>query len=61
MKATILIVLALLILAVPAYFFITATHTAIEVTPIVKVIGFDTPMHVHLANKHGVRSLNFAV
>jgi murein DD-endopeptidase MepM/ murein hydrolase activator NlpD len=61
MKVIILIVIALLVIAVPGYFFISATHTGIEVTPVVKVIGFDTPLHVHLTNKHGVRSVNVAV
>ena len=61
MKAIILIVIVLLVIAVPGYFFISATHTGIEVTPIVKVIGFDTPLHVHLTNKHGVRSVTVAV
>jgi len=61
MKAIILIVVALLVIAVPGYFFVTAAHTGIEVTPVVKVIGFNTPLHLHLTNKHGVRSVTVAV
>ncbi|MDP9054545.1 MAG: M23 family metallopeptidase [Acidobacteriota bacterium] len=61
MKATFLIAVALLILAVPSWFFFTAAHTGIEVTPVVKVIGFATPVHVHLTNPHGIRSIGVAV
>jgi murein DD-endopeptidase MepM/ murein hydrolase activator NlpD len=61
MKATILIVLALLIIAVPSYFLVTATTTQINVSPEVKIIGVETPVHVELVNKHGVRTFNASV
>ncbi len=53
----IIAVVALLGLAVPAALYMRGTDTAISVNPAVKVIGFDTPVHVHLDNKHGVKSV----
>jgi len=50
-------VLVLLALTVPAVLYMRGTDTAITVNPAVKVIGFDTPVHVHLDNKHGVKSV----
>src|SRR3982074_3058125 len=61
MKLTLLLVLALLVVAVPAFFFFSATNTTIEVNPPVKVIGFATPAQFHLVNPHGVRSFTVAV
>jgi murein DD-endopeptidase MepM/ murein hydrolase activator NlpD len=51
----------LLALAVPAVLYLRGTETAISVNPAVKVIGFDTPVDLHLANKHGVKSVAVAV
>lgn len=56
MKVILIIVAALVIIAVPGYFFVTATNTDIQVNPAPKVIGFDTPMQVKLANRHGVKT-----
>jgi murein DD-endopeptidase MepM/ murein hydrolase activator NlpD len=50
-------ILVLLGLAVPAVLFMRGTQTAIIVSPAVKVIGFETPVHLHLDNKHGVKSV----
>ena len=61
MKVTLLIVLVLLIIAVPGYFLVTATNTAIDISPAVKYIGYDTPLHVHLVNKHGTKNIAVAV
>jgi murein DD-endopeptidase MepM/ murein hydrolase activator NlpD len=55
----IIAVVVLLALAVPAVFYLRGTDTAIGLNPAVKVIGFETPVHVRLDNKHGVKS--FAV
>ena len=55
MKVTILIAVALLILAVPAVLFFSSTGTNMAVDPIVKTIGYETPVHVHLINPHGTR------
>ncbi|HEX4136400.1 MAG TPA: M23 family metallopeptidase [Bryobacteraceae bacterium] len=57
MKLTLILAGLLLIAAVPAYVFLTATSTVIDVNPAVKVIGFDTPVQAHLTNKHGVKSV----
>jgi murein DD-endopeptidase MepM/ murein hydrolase activator NlpD len=56
-KLTIIVVVALLIAALPAYIFITGATTVVAVDPPVKVIGFDTPLELHLTNKHGVKSV----
>jgi murein DD-endopeptidase MepM/ murein hydrolase activator NlpD len=60
-KKIILIVIVLLVVAVPAWIFLSAASTAITFDPPVKVIGFRTPVFVHLANPHGVRSADFTV
>ena len=57
----ILLIVVLVIVAVPAYFYFTSTGTAIDVNPPVKVIGFETPVHLHLVNPHGLRSLTLSV
>jgi murein DD-endopeptidase MepM/ murein hydrolase activator NlpD len=59
-KAILLIVL-LLIVAVPAFFFFSSTGTVVDVNPAVKVIGLETPVHLHLVNPHGVRSVTLTV
>jgi hypothetical protein len=60
-KRILLIVLVLVVIAVPAWIFLTAASTAITVDPPVKVIGFRTPVNVRLANPHGVRSAGLTV
>jgi murein DD-endopeptidase MepM/ murein hydrolase activator NlpD len=60
-KYILIIVLALLIIAVPGYFFLSATNTAIDISPAVKIVGYDTPLHVHLVNKHGTKSITVTV
>lgn len=65
MKVSILkvvvIVVALLLVGVPAWIFLTAANTAITVDPPVKVIGFRTPVNIRLANPHGVRSAGLTI
>jgi len=61
MKLTLIILALLLIAAVPGYIMLTATSTVIAVNPPVKVIGFDTPVPIHLTNKHGVKSVSVSV
>jgi murein DD-endopeptidase MepM/ murein hydrolase activator NlpD len=51
----------LIVVAVPAYIFLTAANTAITVNPPVTVIGFRTPVNVQLANPHGVRSAGLSI
>jgi murein DD-endopeptidase MepM/ murein hydrolase activator NlpD len=60
-KKIILIVIVLLVVAVPAWIFLSAASTAITFDPPVKVIGFRTPVFVRLANPHGVRSAALTV
>jgi murein DD-endopeptidase MepM/ murein hydrolase activator NlpD len=61
-KITILIVVVLLlIVAAPAALFLTSTGTAITVDPAVKTIGYETPVHLHVTNPHGARSVTAAV
>lgn len=53
----IIVVVVLVLLAVPAVLFLRAHHTGIAVDPAVTVVGFETPVHLRLANPHGVKSL----
>jgi hypothetical protein len=57
----VLITLLLALIAVPAGLFFLSKPTALTVNPPVKVIGFSTPVHIHLENPHGVRSLTVTV
>ena len=61
MKIIIGLVVLLALAAVPAVLYVRGTDTAISVNPAVKVIGFETPVHVHLDNKHGVKSVAVVV
>ncbi len=54
-------VVVLVLIAVPAVIFLRSTNTAISVDPAVAAIGFDTPVHVRLANPHGVKALTVSV
>jgi murein DD-endopeptidase MepM/ murein hydrolase activator NlpD len=56
-----IVVVALLLVGVPGWIFLTAANTAITVDPPVKVIGFRTPVNVRLANPHGVRSAGLTI
>lgn len=58
MKLPFIIVGALLIVGVPAALLLLSTGTNIGVDPPVKTIGFETPVHIHLVNPHGVRSVS---
>ncbi len=51
----------LLALAVPAVVLSAGDRDRDQCDPAVKVIGFETPVHVHLDNKHGVKSVAVAV
>lgn len=55
------LVLVLVVIAVPAALLFRSTGTHITVDPSVTVIGFQTPVHIHLDNPHGVRSAGVAV
>lgn len=54
-------VIVLFAVAIPTVFMFLSTGTQIAVNPSVTVIGFETPVTVHLRNAHGVRALNIAV
>lgn len=57
MKPILILVIVLLVIAAPVAIYVTSTGTQIDVNPPVKVIGFNTPVSVHLANPHGLRSV----
>ncbi len=61
MKITLLLVLVLLLIGAPAFLFLSSTETGISVNPPVGAIGLETPVHVHLINPHGVRSVTVTV
>jgi hypothetical protein len=56
----VLIVLIAALIAVPASLYFLSTGTALTVTPL-KVIGYATPLQIHAANPHGIRSLTVTV
>jgi hypothetical protein len=60
-KLTIVILVVLLLIGVPAWILLTAANTAITFDPPVTVIGFRTPVNVRLANPHGVRSAGLTI
>jgi murein DD-endopeptidase MepM/ murein hydrolase activator NlpD len=49
------------LLAVPATLFLRSTETSIDVDPAVRMIGYETPVHLRLQNPHGLKSLAVAV
>ncbi len=53
--------LVLILIAVPAFFFLNSTHTDIAIQPEPKVIGFQTPVQIHIDNPHGVRAVTVSV
>lgn len=57
----ILVILVLLIIAAPAYLLLTSSGTEIQVSPAVKVVGVETPVHLHLTNPHGDRLVAVAI
>jgi murein DD-endopeptidase MepM/ murein hydrolase activator NlpD len=60
-KVILLLVLVLLLVGAPAVLFLSSGSTGIRVNPPVGTIGLETPVHVHLVNPHGVRSLTLTV
>ncbi len=61
MKFIVVIAGALLIVAAPLSLFLISTGTEIGFDPPVRMIGFETPVHVRLANPHGLRSVSVTV
>jgi hypothetical protein len=57
----IIIAVVVVALAVPATLVLLSSGTDIKVDPEVKAIGFQTPVHLHLENPHGVRSVSVTV
>jgi hypothetical protein len=54
------LLLLLVLIATPVVFFLTSTGTNIGVQP-VKMVGFETPVHIHIDNPHGVRSATVTI
>jgi murein DD-endopeptidase MepM/ murein hydrolase activator NlpD len=59
-KIFIAIVVAV-VLAVPAVFYLRSTGTNIRVDPAVKIVGFETPLHVRFENPHGLKSVGISI
>jgi hypothetical protein len=55
-KAALLFVVLAVIAA--SALLLMSSHTAIEITPAVKTVGFSTPVSVWLSNLHGVRNIS---
>ncbi len=60
MKIILLAVLVLVLIAAPAFLFMSSTSTGIQVDP-VKMVGYETPVHVHLTNPHGDRLVTASI
>ncbi|HVW86601.1 MAG TPA: M23 family metallopeptidase [Bryobacteraceae bacterium] len=61
MKFILLAVVALLIIATPLTVVVLSNETTLKVDPAPKVIGYQTPLHIHAENSHGVRTLTVTV
>ncbi|MGD1072096.1 MAG: M23 family metallopeptidase [Bryobacteraceae bacterium] len=61
MKYILLVLAVLLFVSVPLSVFVLSNETVLTVNPPPKVIGYQTPLHIHAENSHGVRFLNVAV
>lgn len=61
MKYILLGALALFIVIVPLSLFVLSSGTVLKVDPAPKAIGIVTPLHIHVENPHGIRTLNVAV
>ena len=61
MKFIIAAVVVLVLIAVPATLYLRSSETGISVDPAVSTIGFETPVHLHLTNPHGLKSLAVAL
>ena len=59
MKA-IIVVLALLLLGAPVALYVTSKPAVVTVDP-VKVVGYSTPVNVHVDSPHGIRKLTVDV
>jgi len=60
-KATLAILVLVLLIAAPTALYLTSTGTTIAIDPSVKVIGDRTPVRVKLENPHGERSVVITV
>jgi len=56
-KIVLIAVLIMVAVAIPVSMFSWSTWTVISVDPPVKVIGFQTPVKIHLDNTHGERTI----
>lgn len=61
MKKIILAVVALLLLGVPAVLLMRSSTPVVTVDPPVKAIGVQTPIHVRVQNRRGVRNVMLTV
>ncbi len=61
MKYILLVVLVLVIVIVPLSLFVFSSETVLKVDPAPKAIGFQTPLHIHAENPHGIRTITVAV
>lgn len=61
MKIILLVILVVLIIGAPAYLLVTSTGTEMQVSPAVKIVGVETPVHVRLTNPHGDRLVAVAI
>jgi murein DD-endopeptidase MepM/ murein hydrolase activator NlpD len=60
-KFTLLVAAIVLFVAAPLALIISSNDTVLTVDPAPKAIGFRTPIHIHVANSHGVRALTVSI
>ena len=56
-KAILIALLIMVVIAIPVSLFSWSSWATITVDPAVKVIGYRTPVKIHLDNPHGERTL----
>ncbi len=55
------IIVLLVAVSIPLTLVVLSNETALKVDPPVKAIGYKTPVHIHVENSHGIRTLTVSV
>jgi len=61
MKALLLALVLFAAGACAVILFVASTRPEVTIDPAVKIVGFDTPVHVHLENGHTLRSIQASI
>ena len=60
-KVVLIAIAIMVVVAIPVSLFSWSTWTTISIDPPLKVIGYQTPMKIHMENPHGQRTVSVAV